>query len=84
MYVSRIDVRYGKTTLLAANFWFMSAQQGRDGEASLVTFRCFQTLWPVLCAVAPQLRGCICHLTPQDVDDLLFSLSREYARRAGV
>jgi hypothetical protein len=45
-----------------------------------VTLRCFLTLWPVLCTVAPQLRGCIDHLTPQDIDDLLFSLSREYAR----
>ena len=81
MYVSRIDVRYGKTTLLAANFWFMSAGQGGAG---MVTPRCFQTLWPVLWAVAPQLRGGICHLTPQDVDDLLFSLSREYVRQAGL
>jgi hypothetical protein len=78
---TRIDGRYGQLPLLTANFWFISAQ---EGGRRMVTPRCFQTLWPVLCAVAPQLRGCICHLTPQDLDDLRFSLSREYARRAGL
>jgi hypothetical protein len=81
---TRIGVRFEGTTLLAANFWFMSEREGGRREAGMVTPRCFQTLWPVLCAIAPQLRGCICHLAPQDVDDLRFSLSREYARRAGL
>ena len=82
---TRIDGRYEKAPLLTANFWFMSARQGgRREDCIMVTPRCFQSLWPVLCAVAPQLRDCICHLTPQDVDDLLFSLSREYVRQAGL
>jgi hypothetical protein len=81
---TRIDGCYEKTPFLTANFWFMSAQEGGRREAHMVTPRCFRSLWPVLCAVAPQLRGCVCHLTPQDVDDLLFSLSREYVRQAGL
>ena len=43
---------------------------------------CFRTLWPVFSAVTPGLRGHIRHLTQQDIGDLLFSISREYARRA--
>jgi hypothetical protein len=78
---TRDDGRYEKAPLLTANFWFMSAHHGGGCKANTVTLRCFLTLWPVLCAVAPQLRSCISHLTLQDVDDLLFSLSREYARR---
>jgi hypothetical protein len=34
----------------------------------------------LLCEVAPLLRGRIRNLSQQDVGDLLFSLSREYAR----
>jgi hypothetical protein len=43
--------------------------------------RCFRALWSVLCTIAPQLRGRIRYLSQQDIGDLLFSLSREYARR---
>lgn len=68
--------------LLTANFWFMSAVHDRRyGAPGMDTPCCFHTLWPVLCLVAPLLRGRIRHLTQQDVDDLLFSLSRAYVRQ---
>ena len=77
----RIDGRYAMFSavgsLLTANFWFLSGVV-HDGPCQ-GTPRCFRTLWPVLCLATP--RGHIRHLTQQDVDDLLFSLSREYARR---
>lgn len=64
--------------LAAANALFLSTDvhDGRHG-----TPQCFHTLWPVLCVVAPLLRSGVRHLTPQDVSDLLFSVSREYVAR---
>lgn len=66
--------------LLTANISFMSAV---DDKALTRTPHCFWTLWPLLCLVSPLLRGRVRHLTQQDVDDLVFSLSRECARRGG-
>jgi hypothetical protein len=68
--------------LLEANVWFMSTDPVRDGRRDHGdTPHCFHTLWPALCLVTPRLRGCIHNITQEDVSDLLFSLSREYARR---
>jgi hypothetical protein len=64
--------------LLLANNWFFTSEIGRSRD----TPRCFHTLWPVLSAVTPGRRGHIRHLTQQDIGDLLFSISRKYARRA--
>ena len=66
------------TVLLSANNWFFTSEIGRFGDTPC----CFRTLWPVFSAVTPGRRGHIRHLTQQDVGDLLFSISREYARRA--
>jgi hypothetical protein len=68
--------------LFLANLLFLSDKLNANYEANIVdVLRCFQTVWPVLCTVAPQLRGRTCHLTAQDVDDLFLSLSREFARQ---
>jgi hypothetical protein len=69
--------------MLVANRWFLSVRHdGSPTQARTGTPRCFCALWPVLCSVAPS-RGssAIRHLTREAVSDLLFSLSREYARR---
>jgi hypothetical protein len=70
---------YGELTklLLSANKWFFRSEIGRFGDTPC----CFRTVWPVFSAVTPGLRGHIRHLTQQDIGDLLFSISREYARR---
>jgi hypothetical protein len=72
-----------REALVAANYWFMSEvdDRGRREACDSHTPGCFHFLWPVLCSVSPLLRGCIRHLTQQDVDDFIFSLSREYARQ---
>jgi hypothetical protein len=79
---ARIDGPFGWGPLLTANLWYMSAVHDSRREANINTPRCFHTLWSVLCLVTSLLRGRIRNLGQQDVDDLLFSLSREHARRA--
>jgi hypothetical protein len=80
---ARIDGRFRGARLLTANLWFTSAvHDGRHGASGVNMPRCFHAVWSVLGTVAPALRGRVQHLTQQDIGDLLFSLSREYARRA--
>jgi hypothetical protein len=69
--------------LLSANNLFFTSETSLSSKIGFKdTPCCFRTLWPVFSAVTPGLRGHIRHLTQQDVGDLLFSISREYARRA--
>jgi hypothetical protein len=75
---ARVGGNFDRTRLLAANVCFMSAVH--DGRR-VDTPRCFHTLSILLGSVTPALRGRIRHLTQQDIGDLIFSLSREYARR---
>jgi hypothetical protein len=67
--------------LMSGNYWFMSSLHSRGAYQLDTMPGCFQTLWRVLCVVTPVLRGGVAHLGQQEIGDLLFSLSRERARR---
>lgn len=57
------------------------------GQPRMLAFdtpRCFYTLWPVLCLATPLLRGRVRYLTPREVGDLAFSLSRVHVQRAPI
>jgi hypothetical protein len=74
-------------SLLVANIWFYlsgmpDVWRSRRRLLPRDTNPCsFRTLWPMLSAVTPGRRSHIRHLTQQDIGDLLFSISREYARK---
>lgn len=67
-----------------SNFYFLSAQDfDCEAEEAFIceACRCFSTLSPLLWLLTPSLGGCVGQLTQQDINDLIFSISREFARR---